>query len=214
MGREKVLDDIATMVRETIHYYDHNAVAYWAGTRDYDVSQNRDTLLRHIEGDSPFRILDIGCGPGRDLRYFRQAGHEAVGLDASPRFCEMARDWSGCEVWHQDLRGLQLPKNVFDGVFANASLFHIPSRDIARVLVDLHRSLKPNGVLLVSNPHGQNQEVWQVDRFCVFYDRAEWNQLVSAVGFEALEHYYRPPGRPRHRQPWLVTVWRNTSDGC
>lgn len=201
--------NIDAMVRETIRYYDQNADAYWAGTRDHDVSQNRDTLLRYIEGDPPFRILDVGCGPGRDLRVFQQMGHEPVGLDASGRVCEMAREWSGCEVWQQDLLGLDLPEDAFDGVFANASLFHAPSRDIERVLTDLRGTLKPGGVLLASNPHGQNQEVWQVDRFCVFYDLGDWSRSVTAVGFEALEHYYRPPGRPRHRQPWLVTVWRN-----
>lgn len=201
--------DIDAMVRETICHYDQNADAYWAGTRDHDVSQNRDTLLRYIEGDPSFRILDVGCGPGRDLRAFQQLGHECVGLDASTRFCEMAREWSGCEVWQQDLLALELPEDAFDGVFANASLFHVPSRDIERVLADLRGTLKSGGVLLVSNPHGQNEEAWQVDRFCVFYDLAAWSQSVIAAGFEALAHYYRPPGRPRHRQPWLVTVWRN-----
>ena len=201
--------NIDAMVRETIRFYDQNADAYWAGTQHHDVSQNRDTLLGYIDGDPPFRILDVGCGPGRDLRAFQQLGHEPIGLDASDRICEMVREWSGCEVWRQDLLGLDLPEGTFDGIFANASLFHVPSRDIERVLVDLRGSLKPGGILLASNPHGQNQEVWQVDRFCVFYDLGDWGRSVTAAGFEALEHYYRPPGCPRHRQPWLVTVWRN-----
>ena len=203
--------DTDAMVRETIRFYDRNAEAFWSGTRDHDVSQNRDTLLGYIEADPPFRILDVGCGPGRDLRAFLRMGHDPTGLDASNRLCEMAREWSGCEVWQQDLRELTLPKHTFDGVFANASLFHVPTQNIDGVLVELRRTLKPGGVLLVSNPHGQNQETWQVDRFCVFYDPDNWNQLVTAAGFEALEHYYRPPGRERQLQPWLVTVWRKPS---
>ena len=201
--------DIDAMVRETIRYYDDNAKAYWAGTRNHDVSQNRDTLLRYIEAEPPFRILDLGCGPGRDLRVFREIGHEPIGLDAAAQLCEIAQESSGCEVWQQDFLDLDLPDSAFDGVFANASLFHVPTRDIQRVLVDLRRTLKPEGVLLVSNPRGQNQETWQVDRFGVFYDLEEWSRLVAAAGFEGLEHYYRPPGRPRHQQNWLVTVWRN-----
>lgn len=201
--------DIDAMVRATIRFYDDNAKAYWVGTRHHDVSQNRDTLLRYIESKPPFRILDLGCGPGRDLRVLREMGHEPVGLDAAAQLCAIAREWSSCEVWQQDFLDLDLPNSAFDGIFANASLFHVPTRDIQRVLADLRRALKDAGVLLVSNPRGQNQEAWEVDRFGVFYDLKEWSRLVGAAGFEALEHYYRPPGRPRHRQPWLVTVWRN-----
>lgn len=201
--------NIDAMVRETIRFYHENAEEYWEGTRNHDVSQNRDTLLRHIEKEPPSRILDLGCGPGRDLRAFCEMGHEPIGLDAAVQICDRARKWSGCEVWQQNFLDLDLPDGAFDGIFANASLFHVPSRDIQRVLTDLHRTLKPAGVLLASNPRGQNQEAWQVDRFGVFYDLGHWSKWVAAAGFELLEHYYRPPGLPRHRQPWLVTVWRN-----
>lgn len=201
--------DLDAMVIETIRHYHTNAEGYWAGTRHHDVSQNRDALLRHIPAEPPFRILDLGCGPGRDLRAFRELGHECVGLDAAREICEMAREWSGCEVWEQDFLTLALPERSFDGVFANASLFHVPTRDIQRVLSDISRTLKTGGVLLTSNPRGQNQEGWQVDRYGVFYDLDEWSRRATEAGFEALEHYYRPPGRPRHLQPWLVTVWRN-----
>ena len=67
-------------------------------------------------------------------------GHDPTGLDASNRLCEMAREWSGCEVWQQDLRELTLPKHTFDGVFANASLFHVPTQNIDGVLVELRRT--------------------------------------------------------------------------
>lgn len=201
--------DLDAMVLETIRHYHDNAEGYWTGTRNHDVTQNRDALLRHIQTEPPFGILDFGCGPGRDLRAFREMGHDPIGLDAAGRICKMAREWSGCEVWQQDFLNLDLPESTFDGVFANASLFHVPTRDIQRVLADIRRTLKVAGVLLTSNPRGQNQEAWQVDRFGVFYDLDDWTRRVTESGFEALEHYYRPPGRPRHQQPWLVTVWRS-----
>lgn len=197
------------MVQDTIRYYDENAEAFWLGTRNHDVSQNRDALLRHVRGEPPHRILDVGCGPGRDLRAFREMGHEPVGLDAAEEVCELARQWSDCTVLRQDLLALDLRAASFHGIFANASLFHVPVREIERVLGDLRRALEPGGVLLASNPRGENEEAWQGNRYCVFYDLEGWSQRVTAVGFEPLEHYYRPPGRPRHEQPWLVTVWRN-----
>jgi SAM-dependent methyltransferase len=107
----------------TLAHYDQFAEAYWDGTRDHDVSQNYTELLDAIEGDSPYSILDLGCGPGRDLHHFRALGHEAVGLDGSKEFVAMARAYSGCEVLHQDFLAMELPKDRFDGVFANASLF-------------------------------------------------------------------------------------------
>src|SRR6476619_6221469 len=117
---------------ETIAHYDRLAHAFRDGTRDHDVSQNYAALLDAIEGDPPYSILDLGCGPGRDLRYFRSLGHEAVGLDGSKEFVAMARSYSGCEVLHQDFLAMALPENRFDGVFANAALFHVPSQELPR----------------------------------------------------------------------------------
>ena len=76
-----------------------------------------------IEGEPPCDILDLGCGPGRDLKTFTALGHRAVGLDGTPSFVAMARAASGCEVLHQDFLHLQLPAARFDGIFANAVLF-------------------------------------------------------------------------------------------
>ena len=195
-------------VRETVQFYDDNLAAFWEGTKDHDVSQNRDMLLAHIETQPPCTILDLGCGPGRDLKHFRAAGHRPIGIDASVRACTMAREFSGAEVWHQDFLSLDLPANYFDGIFANASLFHVPSANIDAVLTRLHVTLKPGGVLLSSNPRGENQEGWQAERFGVFYDLDEWCRRLTTANFELLEHYFRPPGRPLHQQPWLVTVAR------
>src|SRR5205085_12472067 len=82
----------------TIAYYDRFARAFWSGTRDHDVSQNYAAFLDALEGRPPYSILDLGCGPGRDLSYFRSLGHEAVGLDGSRQFVAMARSHSQCEV--------------------------------------------------------------------------------------------------------------------
>ncbi|SFQ01332.1 class I SAM-dependent methyltransferase [Pseudomonas borbori] len=189
------------------HYQDH-AEEFRAGTRDHDVSQNIAALLGHIQAEPPYRILDFGCGPGRDLRTFSALGHTAIGLDGCPRFVEMAREGSGCEVWQQDFLALDLPAAHFDGIFANAVLFHIPSQALPRVLRQLHAALKPGGVLFSSNPRGENQEGWNGERYGAYYDLANWHALLSAAGFLELQHYYRPPGLPRAQQPWLASVWR------
>lgn len=194
--------------RRTLEHYEANATSFWEGTRDHDVSQNYAALLGAIEGSPPFSILDFGCGPGRDLAHFRSLGHEAVGLDGCASFCAMARKHSACEVLHQDFLALSLPANRFDGVFANASLFHVPSAELPRVLGELREALKPRGVLFSSNPRGDNAEGWHGDRYGAYHDLQRWLALVTAAGFEEVTHYFRPEGKPRAEQPWLATVLR------
>src|SRR5260370_1666006 len=94
------LDKIATA---TLAHYEQHADEFRAGTRDHDVSQNISSLLRHIEGESPFTILDFGCGPGRDLTTLSGLGHTAIGLEAAAAFARMARADTGCGVWQQEL---------------------------------------------------------------------------------------------------------------
>jgi SAM-dependent methyltransferase len=194
--------------RRTLEHYDSRAEDFWQGTRDHDVSQNTTALLKHIEGASPFTILDFGCGPGRDLKVFKDSGHEAVGLEGSARFAAMAREYSGCEVLEQDFLKLELPPARFDGVFANASLFHVPGRELPRVLRELHAALKPGGVLFSSNPRGTNEEGWNRGRYGAYHDLEAWRGYLAAAGFAELDHYYRPPGLPREQQSWLASVWR------
>ncbi len=194
----------------TIGHYDRMAEPYWIGTKDHDVSQNHAALLEAIESEPPYAILDLGCGPGRDLHYFKSLGHDAIGLEGSKELVEMARRYAGCEVLHQDFMALELPEGRFDGVFANASLFHVPSQELPRVLRELQACLKPGGVLFSSNPRGNNEEGFSGDRYSCFFDLDTWRDHVTAAGFIEVKHYYRPPGRPRHQQPWLATVWRKS----
>ena len=199
---------LANIARLTLEEYSRHAEDFWKGTRDHDVSQNVAALLQYIESSPPFRILDFGCGPGRDLKVFAELGHIAVGLEGAPAFAAMARAYSGCEVWQQDFLKLDLPHDYFDGVFANAALFHVPSQELPRVLLELHAALKPGGVLFCSNPRGHNEEGWAGGRYGAYHDIETWRRYASGAGFVELAHYYRPPGLPRERQPWLASVWR------
>jgi len=195
----------------TLKDYDQSAEGFRDGTRAHDVSQNVQALLRHIEGTPPFRILDLGCGPGRDLKTFAALGHVPIGLDGAVNFVEMARRETGCEVWHQAFLSLQLPDASFDGIFANASLQHVPSSELPRVLRELRATLKRGGVLFSSIPRGDNEEGWNRGRYSAYHDVETWQRFMTSAGFVELEHYFRPPGLPREQQPWLASVWRRPS---
>ena len=173
--RDKVAYEIKSARSEkisllTLEHYNLRAEEFWKGTRYHNVSQNIEALLQPIEGKPPFTILDFGCGPGRDLKAFVEQGHNAIGLEGAEHFVTMARAYSGREVWRQDFLKLALPEKHFDGVFADAALFHVPRQELPRVLLELHATLKPGGVLFSSNPRGDNEEGWTSGRYSVFHD--------------------------------------------
>jgi len=202
---EQELSRVSTV---TIEHYEQSALDFWEGTKDHDVSQNTTALLRYIEKEPPFTILDFGCGPGRDLVTFRDLGHQAIGLEGSANFVRMAKAYSGCEVLHQDFLQLALPAETFDGIFANASLFHVPSQELPRVLEECWQALKPGGVLFCSNPRGPDIERWNGMRYGCFLTLDTWREFMHQARFSELEHFYRPTGRPRDQQPWLASTWR------
>jgi SAM-dependent methyltransferase len=200
--------DLQNIAARTLAHYEQHAQSYWEGTRDHDVSQNIAALLKHLPGPPPFDLLDFGCGPGRDLSTFKELGHRAVGLEGAPSAAALARGHSGCEVLEQSFLQLDLGSRRYDGVFANAVLFHVPSQVLPEVLGQLQACLRSDGVLFSSNPRGDGQEGWNGERYGVFHDWPTWRDLVIAAGFDELDHFYRPSGLPFEQQPWLASVWR------
>lgn len=204
--------DLKRITTQTLAHYDQNAQGFWEGTRDHDVSQNINVMLEHIKAPAPLELLDFGCGPGRDLMHLKALGHHVTGLEGSAQLAALARTHSGCQVLEQNFLNLDLPSARFDGVFANAVLFHIPSQALPGVLWELHLTLKPGGVLFCSNPHGDGQEGWNGERYGAFHNWQSWRNYLTAANFIELTHYYRPAGLPREQQPWLASVWRKGGD--
>jgi SAM-dependent methyltransferase len=202
--------ELRAVAARTLGHYEGRAEAFWVGTRDHDVSQNLDTLLGALPARSGLRILDLGCGPGRDLVSLRARGHLPVGLDGCSAFARMAREHSGCEVLEQSFFELSLPDAGFDGIFANASLFHVPRATLPRVLGELFAALVPGGVLFCSNPRAIDAEAegWQGERYGCYLSVEGWTQLCQGAGFSYEKHFLRPSGKPPAEQPWLAMLWR------
>ena len=201
---------LRAIASRTLSHYEERAEAFWEGTRDHDVSQNLQALLTALPARPNLRILDLGCGPGRDLVALRSLGHAPVGLDGCAAFVRMAREHSGCEVLEQSFLELALPPQSFDGVFANASLFHVPGAELPRVLRELFAALVPGGALFCSNPRamGAEREGWQGERYGTYLSLESWSALFEAAGFTQLLHFLRPAGKPASEQPWLAMVLR------
>ncbi len=207
MAIDESEDQLNRIESVTLGHYDRSAEAFFSGTVDHDVSQNYAALLDQLPPGKSLDILDFGCGPGRDLKYFRELGHNPIGLDGSEAFCQIARNYGGCDVLHQTFLNLSLPAQAFDGVFANASLFHVPSSRLTSVLDGLHTTLRGDGVLFMSNPRG-DQEGWSGDRYGHYMEIDKITLFLEHAGFNVVNHYYRPSGKPREQQPWLAVVSR------
>ena len=197
--------DLEEIENLTIGHYEDNAESFRIGTKDHDVSQNIAAFLGALPKDKQLDILDFGCGPGRDLNVFKQMGHRPTGLDGSKEFCKMTQQLSKFPILHQKFLHLELEDNSFDGVFANASLFHVPSLELSRVLKEIHSALRKGGILFSSNPRG-SAEGWQGQRYGHYMEFEESQIYLKQNGFKILDHYYRPSGKPRELQPWLAIV--------
>lgn len=210
MSEKEASRSLSEIAARTLSDYDQVAESFWAGTRDHDVTQNYAALLDALLGSRPLQLLDFGCGPGRDLMALTARGHHVTGLDGSPVFAEMARAQSGCRVLHQNFLALALSEREFDGVFANASLFHVPSAELPRVLGELFRALVPGGVLFCSNPRAfeRDWEGFKGERYGSFLTIESWLELIEGAGFAVERHFLRPSGKPPSEQPWLAIVAR------
>ncbi len=193
--------------RFTINHYEENAESFRTGTKDHDVSQNIAAFLDALPQEKSLDILDLGCGPGRDLAVFKSLGHNPTGLDGCKEFCKMAQEQSDCLTLNQQFLTLELEGKSYDGIFANASLFHVPSQELSRVLGQLHSALKDDGILFTSNPRGSG-EGWQGKRYGHYMEFESSKIFLERSGFNIIEHYYRPKGKPREEQPWLAIVSR------
>jgi predicted TPR repeat methyltransferase len=197
--------DLVEIERLNIAHYDENAESFRIGTKDHDVSQNIAALLDALPKEKTLDILDFGCGPGRDMCVFKSMGHRPTGLDGSKEFCKMAVKQSGCPTLNQQFLKLELEENRYDGIFANASLFTVPSQELPRVLKDLHSALRKDGILFSSNPRG-NAEGWQGQRYGHYMEFEASETFLQQSGFKIIKHFYRPEGMPREHQPWLAIV--------
>ena len=132
-----------------------------------------------------------------------------ISAKAAKTICSTIRGWRMASTRNnQELEDLVRLPARFDGIFANAFLFHVPCSQLAQILRDLAATLRPGGVLFCSNPRGRNEEGWADGRYGCFHDLETWGTYVTGAGFRELRHYYRPPGLPQAQRPWLATVWR------
>ncbi|MNE48457.1 hypothetical protein D3C80_1429220 [compost metagenome] len=144
------------------------------------------------------RILDVGCGSGRDLRAFELLGFDCVGIDPSPSLARIAHEYSGCETIVAGVEDLDF-KSSFDGVWACASLLHLPRHRFPAALNRILIALKPGGLFFISMQQGEGESVAPDGRLFSRYSVSELNELVSGAGFSVLQEWITDDAQQKRR---------------
>jgi len=133
------------------NYYNENAKEFFEGTAYVDMSENAKDFLERVPAKG--KILDAGCGSGRDSLMFMKQGYDVTAMDGSIEMCRLASEHIGKEVRHMLFQEVSF-KEEFDGIWASASLLHVPSEELEDVLDKLYQSLKTGGIFYASFKYG------------------------------------------------------------
>ena len=194
----------------TIDFYDRNAAAFHERTKNIDMRSQMDAFAALLPARA--EILDAGCGPGRDLQKFAERGFRVTGCDASRAMVDMASQNTGQTVHHLSFGQIEFIEQ-FDGIWANASLLHVPAGEIDDAMRRLYRALRVNGVMYMSVKSGDGVRTTDDGRFFKDYSEASLRQLLARHKLEliAVESTAAHP-KQLDRNAWLhaLTIKRTT----
>ena len=189
-------------MNNTLDYYNHNAEAYALSTQNADVTDLYTDFEECLNPGS--RILDLGCGSGRDSKYFKSRNYDVVPVDGSPEMCREAAKYTGLLV--RCIRFAELDyKEEFDGIWACASLLHVPQDELPSVMKRVGRALKQDGVLYASYKYGEGERFIDKRHFS-YYNEYDLDWLSN---LELIEYWISNDVRQdRLGEKWLNTLWR------
>lgn len=171
-------------MNSTIDYYNKNAKEFCENTVDADMSVCINAFLKYLKPKS--KILDAGCGSGRDSKVFIEKGYDVTAIDASPEICKLATEYIGMPVVVKRFEYLNY-QDKFDGIWACASLLHIEKSKLSGVIDKLHNALKCGGVIYASFKYGESEEILN-DRYFSYFTEDECRKLFEKHGgFDILE---------------------------
>ncbi len=190
----------------TLDYYNENAEEFFQNTACADMSHLYERFLPLIPAGG--RILDLGCGSGRDSRYFIEQGFQVTAADESKELCRLASRYIGQEVLCLDFQDLAF-ENCFDGVWVYASLLHVPRDSIKGILARIHRALARGGVLYASFKAGKGERT-RGERFFNDYSQEDMEVLFAREdGWEICENLITGDVREgREDEQWVNVVVR------
>lgn len=188
----------------TIDYYNSYAREFQESIRTANMNEACDRFLSYFTKTA--YILDLGCGTGRDSRYFRNCGNLVLPVDASIEMCKIASDVSGVTARMLKFENLDYNEE-FDGIWACASLLHVPSSDIKDVLVKIKRALKSGGYFYFSVKYG-DYEGEREGRYYTDYTEARVEALFAAIpSFKKVDMWVTDDARPERNDRWINCIY-------
>jgi len=189
----------------TLDYYNRNAEAYALQTWALNMADWYTDFEKCLKPGA--HILDLGCGGGRDSRHFMEKGFSVVPVDGSPEMCRAAEAYTGVPVRCVKFSELDY-KEEFDGIWANASLLHVPKEEYGAVIKKVERAMKPDAVLYGSFKHGEGERDIEGRHFS-FYNEGDLDGLTN---LRLIKYWISDDLRPDHPEKWLCTLWRKQVD--
>lgn len=194
-------------MNKTIDYYDQNAEKFIAGTLHADMDEIRNLFLRYVKPGG--KILDAGCGSGRDSLAFLEAGYAVDAFDASPEMCRLTSKMLGFTVECKRLEELT-GESEYDGIWACASLLHVKAEDLPDVMLRLKKLLKPVGVLYASFKEGSGERE-KDGRFFHDMTEDECRKLFQETGLEVVDVLRSQDVRENREGEYWVNVVGSSS---
>ena len=193
------------MTNKTLDYYNLNAESFIQGTVSVDFKETQDKFLQLLSGK---KVLDFGCGSGRDTKYFIESGYAVTAIDGSEELCKSASAYTGIQVKHMLFQDLD-EADCYDGIWACSSILHLPKGELRTVIKKMSRALKPNGIIYTSFKYG-NFEGERNGRFFTDFTLDLFKEFISDVKDIVIEEYWitRDVRPGREEEKWLNLILR------
>lgn len=206
-GNEESVNNLKKL--DTIDYYNNHAVSFIEETIRIDFSEIQDKFLEKLKNGA--KILDFGCGSGRDTKYFLSKNFEVCAIDGAKELCTRAEQYTGISVKQLLFQELD-EKNQYDGIWACASILHLTTAELKQVFPKMETALKENGIIYTSFKYG----TWEGERngryFTDLTERTFVDILVNCTTLHIEEQWISTDARPeRGKEQWLNVILRKTT---
>ena len=191
--------------RRTIQYYDNNAEEFARNANTADMHRDYEHFLRYVPNGGS--IVDMGCGSGRDLKFFRESGYNASGVDASESMCRVAREYSGCSVVCCDALYWD-PRTEYDAIWANGSLLHLHTDEIITFLKTKTFHLKPGGIIYFSMKAGIPEGFDEKGRFFTPFSESILESVLAGGKLKLIERWTENDSLGREGFHWEAIILR------
>lgn len=188
---------------KTIEYYNNHAEEFCVATKDADMSYCYVKFKQYLKPQG--KILEVGCGSGRDSKRFIEDGYQVEAIDASEEICKFASKYIGQQVKCQRVEEITY-ECQFDGIWACASLLHVGKEEIPAIIEKLYRALKKNGILYASFKLGSGER-FADGRFFNDYMEKEIMEIFSGQkGFEIKEFFVTEDVKKERKDKMWINV--------